>query len=40
MQAWVELSLNRGQGQDGHIREVLQKIAARVCIDVYSITDP
>jgi hypothetical protein len=33
---WGELSLNQGRGQDGRIREVLQKIAVQVCIDVYS----
>jgi hypothetical protein len=30
-----ESCLNRGRGQDGHIREELQKTAAQVCIDVY-----
>jgi hypothetical protein len=27
--------LNQGRGQDGRIREVLQKIAVQECIDVY-----
>jgi hypothetical protein len=36
MQAWGELSLNRGRGQDERIREMLQEIAAQVCIDVYN----
>jgi hypothetical protein len=36
MQTWEELSLNQGRGQDGRICEVLQKIAAQVCIDVYN----
>ncbi len=36
LQAWKELSLNRGQGQDGRIREVLQRIAAQVCMNVYN----
>jgi hypothetical protein len=36
MQAWGELSLNRGRGQDGCIRKVLQKMATQVCIDVYN----
>jgi hypothetical protein len=30
-----ELSLNCKRGQDGPVREMLQKIAAQVCIDVY-----
>ncbi len=29
------LSLTRGRGQDGHVREVLQGIAAQVCLNVY-----
>jgi hypothetical protein len=27
-----KLSLTRGQDKDGHVREVLQEIAAQVCI--------
>ncbi len=29
-------SLNQGQGQDGRIREVLRRIAAQVCMNVYN----
>ncbi len=29
------LSLSQGRDQDGHIREVLQGIAAQVCINLY-----
>jgi hypothetical protein len=36
MQAWGELSLNQGRGQDVRIRKVLQEIAAQVCTDVYN----
>jgi hypothetical protein len=36
VQAWGELYLNQGRGQDGRIHEVMQKIAAQVCIDVHS----
>ncbi len=35
VQARKRLSLTRGRGQDGHIREVLQRIAAQACINVY-----
>ncbi len=34
VQARKGLSLTRGRGQDGHIREVLQRIAAQACINV------
>ncbi len=34
VQAWGGLSLTPGQGQNGHIRELLQGIAAQVCMDV------
>jgi hypothetical protein len=34
---WVRegLSLTQGRGQDEHIEEVLQEIAAEVCINLY-----
>ncbi len=36
VQAWEGLSLTRRRGQDGCIREVLQGIAAQVCMDLYN----
>ncbi len=32
----AQSSLNQGQGQDGRIREVLQRIADQVCMNVYN----
>jgi hypothetical protein len=39
MQAWEKPSLNQGRGQDGRNREVLQKIAAQLCIDVCTVSE-